>query len=71
MTKEEYNRIYNQAIIDYDTIPYRKGQCLFNLFSLELIGEPWFDELIGTDKDPFYDDSKIDIFLTEIKKHLK
>lgn len=71
MTKEEYNKIYNQAVIDYDTLPYRKGQCLFNLFSLEFIGEPWFDDLIGTNKDPFYKDDNIDNFLSEIRKHLE
>ena len=72
MTKEKYNRIYNQAIVDYETIDiYRKGQCLFNLFALEFIGESWFDDLIGTNKDPFYNDNNINNFLSEIKKHIK
>ena len=71
MTKEEFDRIYNQAITDYETIDiYRKGQCLFNLFALELSGEDWFNNLIATDKDPFYDDVNINNFITEIKKHL-
>ena len=71
MDRKQFNSIYNQAITDYNTIDtFRKGQCLFNLFNLYLYEEQWFRDLIGTNKDCFYNDNNIDKFLTEIKLHL-
>ena len=71
MDRKQFNNIYNQAITDYDTSDtFRKGQCLFSLFNLYLYEEQWFRDLIGTNKDCFYNDDNVDNFLTEIKKHL-
>lgn len=64
MTPEEYARfieLYNWFLANTGM---RKGQALFNA-AVSVIPE-LVEELVGTEVDPFYDDSRISAFLTAI-----
>lgn len=59
--------LHSQSLVNNE--PLRDGQTLFNLYAQKYQGEIWFDSLVGTDADPFYNDNNIPKFLTIIKEH--
>lgn len=70
---KSFNCLKNEAYKEVKEIQakvpsYRLGQGLYNFFYSNFSDLPVFQ---NRDIDPFYDDSKIDVFLAEVEKEIE